>query len=42
MAKSFGEIKIWGRWSEIVAENLPGIMYFNVTLLKILLIRVLE
>ena len=35
-------IKNCGRWSEIVAVILPEIMSFEITLLKILSIRVLE
>ena len=41
-ANALGEIKNCGRWSEIVAVILPEIMSFEITLLKILSIRVLE
>ena len=41
-ANVLGEIKNCGRWSEIVAVILPEIMSFEITLLKILSIRVLE
>ena len=38
----FGETKNWGRWSEMAAVILPQIMSLEMTLLKILSIRVLE
>ena len=38
----FGETKNWGRWFEMVAVILPQTMSFEMTLLKILSIRVLE
>ena len=41
LAKEFGEIKNWGRPSEIAAVILPQIMYFKMALLKILSIGVL-
>ena len=41
-ANVLGEIRNCGRWSEIVAVILPEIMSFEITLLKILSIRVLE
>ena len=36
-ANVLGEIKNCGRWSEIVAVMLQGVMSFEITLLKILL-----
>ena len=42
LAKLFGEIKNWGRWSEMAAVILPQIMSFEMTLLKILSVRFLE
>ena len=42
LAKVFGEIKNWCRWSEMVAVILPQIMSLEMTLLKILSTRVLE
>ena len=42
LAKVFGETKNWGRWLEIVAVILPQIISFEMTLLKILSIRVLQ
>ena len=42
LANVFGETKNWGRWSEMVAVILLQIMPFEMTLLKILSIRVLE
>ena len=41
-ANVLGQVKNWGRWFEIVAVILPEIMSFEITLLKILSIRVLE
>ena len=42
LAKVFGETKTWGRWLEMVAVILPQIISFEITLLKILSIRVLQ
>ena len=42
LAKVFGETKNWGRWLEMVAVILPQIISFEMTLLKILSIRVLQ
>ena len=42
LVKVSGDIKNWGRWSEIVAVILQQKMSFEMTLLKILSIRVLE
>ena len=42
LANVFGETKNWGRWLERVAVILPQVISFEMTLLKILSIRVLQ
>ena len=42
MPNIFGIIANWGRWSEILAVKLPGIMSGSITLENVLSIRVLE
>ena len=42
MPNIFGIIANWGRWSEILAVKLPGIMSGSITFENVLSIRVLE